>query len=74
MENNNETTRLVVFSRARGAATVYLKHILLTMLVVAPAALTQALNYFGGFDLHYFLMPLLVSVVIGVLLGRSALL
>ena len=69
---NNHTSGTVVFSQRRINASVYLKHILLTMLVVAPAALTQAVYYYGGFEPHFFIMPLAVSVVIGSLLGRSA--
>jgi diguanylate cyclase (GGDEF)-like protein/PAS domain S-box-containing protein len=42
--------------------------------VVVPAATLQALNYYGGVELRFFLVPLLVSIVIGSLLGRSALL
>lgn len=74
MANNKEMTRLVTFSRSGGNAVVYLKHTLLSMLVIAPAALTQAANYYSSFDPHFFLMPLVVSVVVGFLLGRSALL
>jgi len=56
------------------ASLVYLKHILLTGLLIAPAATYQASHYYGGFELHFFVMPLLVSIAVGSLLGRAILL
>jgi len=53
---------------------IYLKFIILTLLVVGPAAATQALYFYGTFSLHFFIMPLLVSLGVGSLLGRFALL
>jgi len=64
----------VVFSLRHDDAVTYLKHILLTILVVAPAAATQAVHYYGNLEVRFFLIPLLVSLVVGSLLGRSALL
>ena len=74
MHKTSKTARSVAFSPPRGAAAIYIKHILLTALVVAPAALTQAVNYYGGFELRFFIAPIIVSVVVGSLLGRSVLL
>jgi len=59
---------------AQAAPVVYAKHILVMLLVIAPVASLQAHYYYGGFDLHFFFAPLFVSLVIGALLGRTALL
>ena len=74
MQNKNEVMRTVAFSRPRGNALIYLKHILLTMLLVAPAATIQAVNYYGSFEPRFFVAPFIVSLVVGSLLGRSVLL
>lgn len=74
MKNKNKTGKYVAFSRQYGDASIYFKHIVLTMLVVAPAALNHSLNYYGGIELRFFLMPFIVSVAVGSLLGRSSLL
>jgi diguanylate cyclase (GGDEF)-like protein/PAS domain S-box-containing protein len=73
MKKENNGSEMLISLRHAGAG-IYFKHILLTMLVVAPAAASQAMHYYGGFELRFFFVPLMVSVVVGTLLGRSALL
>ncbi len=62
----------------RGSATtpwrVYLKHILLTYALIAPAAGYQAIYVYNQVHPEFFFMPLLVGLVIGSLLGRAELL
>ncbi len=53
---------------------VYIKHIMLTLLVIVPAAAYQAKYYYDGFEPHFFFVPFLVSLLVGTLLGRAALL
>jgi len=64
----------IVFSIRHDDVGIYIKHILLTMMVVGPAAATQAFNYYGSFELRFFFIPFLVSLLVGAVLGRSALL
>ncbi len=72
MQNRNIDVGSVAFSRPSPEVVVYLKHILLTMLVLSPAVLFHAVFNYGGIEPRFFVAPLIVSVVIGVLLGRSA--
>lgn len=58
----------------QAALLVYIKHILLTLLVIAPAAGYQATHFYGGFEPRFFFVPLLVAIVVGSLLGRAVLL
>lgn len=59
---------------AQVAPIVYVKHILIALLVIVPVAFFQARHYYGGVELRFFIAPLFVGLVIGSLLGRTALL
>lgn len=58
----------------KSTLAVYIKHIVLVLLVVSPAAGYQAAYFYGSFKPHFFIAPFIVSVVIGTLLGRSVVL
>lgn len=58
----------------RSAPFVYLKHILLTILLISPAAAYHSYHYYGGEEPRFFLLPLLISIILGFMLGRSVLL
>ncbi len=53
---------------------VYLKHVLLTYMVIGPAAGFQAIYVYNQFKPEFFFVPMLVGLVIGSLLGRAVLL
>jgi len=58
----------------RSVPAVYIKHILLTWVFIIPAASYQAINFYPGFDPHFFILPFFVSIAFGMVMGRYALL
>ncbi len=53
---------------------VYLLNILLVMLAICPVVLMQAYRFFDEFHPTFFIAPTIISIIIGSLLSRSALL
>jgi diguanylate cyclase (GGDEF)-like protein/PAS domain S-box-containing protein len=66
--------QLFRIDRATPVWRVYLLHILLALVVIFPVALTQAYRFFEELPPHFFFGPMFLSVIIGSLLSRSALL
>lgn len=75
MQDKKNNKEPVAFARPHSHLVVYLKYILLTLMTLSPVVFSQAFYFHDGvIDPLFFVLPFSVSVAVGILLGRSALL
>jgi len=66
--------KLFILNSEKPAWAIYLINIVLVILIIIPVAISQALRFVGDFQPAFLVGPTIVSIIIGSLLARSALL